>query len=62
LLGEIGELLHFAAVDRLEQRLARLERKSPGGLLAPGAAESRQDSDESNPDRPKGEKFHAGTG
>jgi uncharacterized protein YprB with RNaseH-like and TPR domain len=47
---------------RFEQRLARLERKSSSPLLAPRAAESRKDRDESNPDRPKGEKFHARIG
>jgi uncharacterized protein len=39
---------------RFERRLARLERKSSGALLAPGAAESPSDSDESNADRQKG--------
>jgi uncharacterized protein len=47
---------------RFEQRLARLERKSSSPLLVPCAAESPQDSDESNPDRRKGEKFRARIG
>jgi uncharacterized protein len=47
---------------RFERRLERLERKSSHTLLVPCAAESRQDSDESNPDRREGEKFHGRIG
>ena len=61
-LGTIAAGVYRERRIRLEQRLARLERKSRCPLLAPGAAESGQDSDESNPDRPKAEKFHAGIG
>jgi len=61
-LGTIAAGVYRKRSMRFEQRLARLERKSSGHLLAPGAAESRQDSAESNPDRRKGEKFHARIG
>jgi hypothetical protein len=48
--------------ERFEQRLARLERKSSRPLLAACAAESPEDSGESNPDRTKGGKFLARIG
>ena len=61
-LGTIAAGAYRERRIRFEQRLARLERKSSGPLLAPCAAESPRESDESNPDRRKGEKFHARIG
>jgi uncharacterized protein len=50
-LGTIAAGAYRERRTRFEQRLTRLERKSSGPLLAPCAAESRQDRDESNSNR-----------
>jgi len=61
-LGAIAPAAYRQRRLRFEQRLARLERKSARPLLAAFAAESHQDSAESNIGRPKGGKFHAKIG
>ena len=61
-LGTIASTDYRGRRLRFEQRLARLERKSARGLLAPLELESPEEVAESNRDQRKGGKFHARIG